>query len=225
MTPLLVIFDVDGTLLDSQAQIVHSANTAFEAMGLPQPPRAEVTAIIGLSLPEAFARLAPEVGPVVQMQLVAQYRKAFAARRVEQGEEAAPLYDGARDALEALASYDEVFLGIATGKSRRGLDHMLDAHGVRSFFHTLHPADLHPSKPHPAMVLAALEDVGLTSDQAVMIGDTSYDMDMARHAGVAGIGVDWGYHDAALLRAAGAETVLHGYAELLPYLKETRRLP
>ena len=101
---------------------------------------------------------------------------------------------------------------------------MLDAHDLRACFHTLQPADNHPSKPHPAMVEAALDAVGLDAGRAVMVGDTTYDMDMARYANVPGIGVDWGYHPAPDLVAVGAETVLSAFDQLIPYLNKTGRL-
>lgn len=224
MTQLLVIFDVDGTLVDGQAQIVGAMTRAFEAGGLVPPERAAVLSTVGLSLPETFAKLLPDHDPDVKANLIEGYKQAFFDLRVELGEGASPLYDGAIDTLRTLAARDDVFLGIATGKSRRGLDHMLDAHNLRECFHTLQPADDHPSKPHPAMVEAALDAVGLTADRAVMVGDTTYDMDMARYASVSGIGVDWGYHPAPDLVAVGAETVLSAFDQLIPYLNKTGRL-
>ena len=111
----------------------------------------------------------------------------------------APLYPGARDCLDALRPRDDLLLGVATGKSRRGLDAMIEHHDLRGYFVSLRTADTHPSKPHPEMLLAACADAGVDPSEAVMIGDTEFDMDMARAAGTAAIGVGWGYHPAEAL--------------------------
>ncbi|MFV0409710.1 MAG: HAD-IA family hydrolase [Paracoccus sp. (in: a-proteobacteria)] len=197
----LVVFDVDGTLIDSQALIVGAMEAAFETAGLPAPTRDQILSIVGLSLPVAMARLAPEAPETRIATLVEGYKQAFMTRRVSSE---APLYPGARDCLEALSLRDDLLLGVATGKSRRGLDAMLDHHGLRGFFVTLQTADNHPSKPHPEMLLSACSGAGMDPAHTVMIGDTDYDIDMARAAGTAAIGVAWGYHPAEALRAAGA---------------------
>lgn len=201
----LVIFDVDGTLLDSQAHILGAMAIAFAGIGHPCPPREAVLGIVGLSLPQAMARLAPDLDADA---LVAGYKSAFGTLRAET---ASPLYPGARAALERLAARG-IVLGIATGKSRRGLDHVLAAHGLAGHFATTQVADDHPSKPHPAMVLAALAETGADPARAVMIGDTSFDMDMGRAAGVRTLGVSWGYHPRAAL--AGADAVIDGFDAL-----------
>jgi phosphoglycolate phosphatase len=198
----LVIFDVDGTLVDSQAHIVAAMKAAFGAEGLPVPAVPEILGVVGLSLPVAIATLAPDRAPERAERMVDAYRKAFFDLRV--GNAASPLYPGAVEALEALAAADEVLLGIATGKSRRGLDHILEAHGIAHHFATIQVADHHPSKPHPAMVLAALAETGIAPDNAVMIGDTEFDIEMGRAAGVRTIGVVWGYHPPERLSRADA---------------------
>lgn len=201
----LVIFDVDGTLLDSQAHILGAMARAFDSIGQPCPPREEVLGIVGLSLPQAMARLAPDLDGAA---LVAGYKAAFGALRAERD---SPLYPGARAALDRLAARG-IPLGIATGKSRRGLDHVLAAHGLAPMFTTTQVADDHPSKPHPSMIRAALAETGADPAQSVMIGDTSFDMDMGRAAGVRTIGVSWGYHPRAAL--AGADAVIDGFEAL-----------
>ena len=205
----LVIFDVDGTLIDSQVMIVGAMAAAYGEEGLDCPDRAAVLSIVGLSLPVAMARLSPELPAARIERLVAAYKRDFAAQRVQ---ETAPLYPGARAAVQALGARDDILLGIATGKSRRGLDHVLEAHRLSGWFITRQVADDHPSKPHPSMLLAALAETGAA--QAVMLGDTSYDMDMARNAGLLGLGVAWGYHPPELLTGAGAVAVLRDFAEL-----------
>lgn len=212
----LFIFDVDGTLIDSQHHIHGAMTHAFEAVGLPPLPLSQVLQIVGLSLPVAMARLAPEADAATQARLVAEYKNAFQIARLR---EAAPLYPGARDCLEALACRDDWLLAVATGKSRRGLDAMIEAHGLHGMFVSLQTADGHPSKPHPAMVLAALDEAGVAPADAVMIGDTSFDMEMGRAAGVTSWGVDWGYHDSALLHDAGAQGVAGDFAGLTRALR------
>lgn len=196
----LVIFDVDGTLIDSQAEIKAAMALAFEGGGLPAPAPEAVLGIVGLSLPEAIRHLAPELDDPSAASVVAGYKEAFFTLR--QSGTPAPLYPGALDVLEALAAQDELLMGVATGKSRRGLDHVLDTHGLKRFFVTEQVSDHHPSKPHPSMVLAALAETGVAAQDAVMIGDTSFDMEMGRAAGVRTIGVGWGYHGADRLSAA-----------------------
>lgn len=225
MNELLVIFDVDGTLIDGQVQIVSAMHIAFTALGLPVPEREHILKTVGLSLPDAFAMLATEHSIATKTKLVEGYKQAFMDLRSIHGEGASPLFPGAADVVRALSAMDGVYLGIATGKSARGLNHMLDEHGLRPHFDTLHPSDLYPSKPHPMMLEAALEDLGLKPEQAVMVGDSTYDMDMARYASVDRIGVSWGYHSVDALVAAGAETVLTGFEDLIPHLQTTGRLP
>lgn len=211
-TPLrLVIFDVDGTLVDSQDHIHRAMQTAFASCELPCPPRAEVLSIVGLSLPEAFAVLAP-AHPDRHVALVEGYKGSFRGLRGDEGH--APLYPGAAEVLDALAGRADLLLGVATGKSRRGLRMMIEAFGFEGMFFTLQCADDHPSKPHPAMIEAALAETGCRPEDAVMIGDTSYDIEMARAAGVPAIGVSWGYHRPEALVAAGASMVLSDFAEL-----------
>ncbi|NOD75590.1 MULTISPECIES: HAD-IA family hydrolase [unclassified Ruegeria] len=198
----LVLFDVDGTLVDSQGSIVHSMATSFQAASVPVPSRDAILSIVGLSLPHAIARLAPDQPSLVQSDLVEGYKEAYHAHRLDLGAASSPLYPGAREAIEALHAVPEVLLGVATGKSQRGLDALIEAHGLEAYFVTRQVADHHPSKPHPSMVQTALSETGVDPDCAVMIGDTSFDMDMAAAAGVRGIGVTWGYHDRSALASA-----------------------
>ena len=198
----LVIFDVDGTLVDSQGDILAAMGQAFEAEGLVAPDREAVLGIVGLSLPQAMERLVPGIGAVQRTRLVEAYKSAYGALVRAGGAAASPLYPGIPELLERLAGVDHLLLGVATGKSRRGLTTLLEAHDLKGRFVTTQVADDHPSKPHPAMLFAALDEAGVEARDAVMIGDTSYDMDMAEAAGIAGIGVTWGYHPAQSLAAA-----------------------
>lgn len=211
MEPVLIVFDVDGTLIDSQAMIQAAMERAFGAAGIPAPSLGETRAIVGLSLPEAMAQLAPSAGPDAHRVLVSAYKNAFAEERAET---LAPLFPGALDALERLSARDEVLLGLATGKSRRGLAHVLEAHRIEWHFVTRQVADDHPSKPHPSMLLAALAETGADARRAVMIGDTTFDIAMARAAGVAALGVAWGYHPVQSLCDAGARAIAPSFEEL-----------
>lgn len=196
MTQRLVIFDVDGTLVDSQGHILAAMKLAFTALGHDVPARAQVLSIVGLSLPVAMARLAPDLDPSEHLKLVATYKDAFATLRAQ---DLSPLYAGAADMLARLARQSDLVLGIATGKSRRGLDHLVAAHNWAGQFATMQVADDHPSKPHPAMIHACLQETGISPAHAVMVGDTTFDMDMAHAAGINALGVSWGYHPADAL--------------------------
>lgn len=195
----LVIFDVDGTLVDSQGDILGAMTEAFGSEGLERPTREAILGIVGLSLPQAFARLVPDVGAVQRTRLVESYKSSYAELRMRGGPEASPLYPGIPALLDKLSAQSDVLLGIATGKSRRGLTALLDSHGLSRRFVTKQVADDNPSKPHPGMLFTALDEAGVEPEHAIMIGDTSYDMEMARAAGIARIGVTWGYHPRASL--------------------------
>jgi len=163
----------------------------------------------------SLARLAPDLDSSDVSTAAARYKTAFIALREETGGEAnAPLYPGARAAVDALHRRPEVLLGVATGKARRGLDHAFAAHDLDQYFVTRQTADTHPSKPHPSMIEAALSETGVAPGLAAMVGDTTYDIEMARAAGVVPVGVSWGYHAPEALRAAGAALVLDDFADL-----------
>ena len=199
--PRLVIFDVDGTLVDSQAEIIGAMAEAFAAEGLTAPTREVVLSIVGLSLPESFRVLCPDQDATTRERLTAGYRAAFRDHATADLQRKSPLFPGAREAVLRLHAQDHTVLAVATGKSKRGLDRLLDQHALQELFVSRQTSDLHPSKPHPAMIHAALAEAGVPASRAVMVGDTTYDMDMARAAGVATIGVSWGYHPADSLRA------------------------
>ena len=211
----LVIFDVDGTLVDSQAHILASMEGAFAAANRPAPPREQILGIVGLSLPVAISRLAPDLGETELALWVARYKEAFGALARSAGSaEANPLYPGVRDVLDRLAEVDGLLLGLATGKSRRGLDHVLAIHGLERHFVTRQVADDHPSKPHPSMLQAALAEIGVEAARALFVGDTTHDIEMGRAAGVPSIGVSWGYHPVDRLSRAGAVSVVEDFAEV-----------
>lgn len=213
MTTRLAVFDCDGTLVDSQANICRAMEAAYAALDLPVPPRPAIRGIVGLSLVEAVAKLSPDATADRHRDLAAAYKQAFWAMRADGTLDAEPLYDGLVALLDALAA-DGWALGVATGKSDRGLGLLLAHHGLTDRFVTLQTADRHPSKPHPAMLEAAMAQAGADPHMTAMIGDTSYDMAMARAAGVRAVGVTWGYHREALLREAGAQAIAHACADV-----------
>ena len=212
----LIIFDCDGTLVDSQHMICAAMREAYEAHGLLVPERERLLGIVGLSLPDAFRRLAqgghaPETHPVDS--LVAHYRTAFAALR-QSVAHLEPLYPGTREALDQLAQRPDTVLGIATGKSQRGVRTVLARHGLADHFATIQTADDAPSKPHPGMVLAAMRATGIGAENTVVVGDTVFDIEMARAAGARTIGVGWGYHRPEALAQAGANVLIGHFSEL-----------
>lgn len=213
----LAVFDCDGTLVDSQATICLAMEDCFGRAGLPAPARDRTRRVVGLSLYEAMREMLPEAEPQVHLHLAEEYRLSFhrlrGERRVEE-----PLYEGVAELIEIL-DRDGWLLGVATGKSDRGLRLCLDHHGLHARFVTLQTADRHPSKPHPSMLEQAMAEAGAGPETTLMIGDTTFDMAMARSAGATAIGVSWGYHSPEELRAAGAEHVANHPLDILDFLK------
>jgi phosphoglycolate phosphatase len=215
----LAVFDCDGTLIDSQINIIRAMEQSFRRHALTPPDPHAIRRIVGLSLVEAMQALLPEAEAELHIRLADDYKGAFQRLRADRNLDPEPLYPGVAEGLAALEA-DGWLLGVATGKSDRGLALALAHHGIADHFVTLQTADRHPSKPHPAMLRAALAEAGAAPDQAVNIGDTIFDMGMGVAAGVRGIGVDWGYHDAHELLAHGASTVVDSMDALLAHLQE-----
>lgn len=217
MTTRLAIFDCDGTLVDSQANICRAMEMAFAAEGLGHPDHHRVRQIVGLSLVEAMRVMLPEAEPQFHVVLADRYKNAFHELRGNGSLQHEPLYDGLAELLDRLDRHGWM-LAVATGKSDRGLDLCLTHHGIKHRFVSLQTADRHPSKPHPSMIYQALADAGADPQAAVMIGDTSYDMAMGVAANVRAIGVDWGYHDASELESAGADSIAYSMDELFHHI-------
>ena len=209
----LALFDCDGTLVDSQHNICLCMDDAFARAGLVAPTRNETRRIVGLSLLPAVQRLLPDAAHALQVQVAEDYKSAFQRLR-GQGLVEEPLFEGIIEALDSLDA-DGWMLGVATGKSDRGLVQCLLSHGLKGRFVTLQTADRHPSKPHPSMIHEAMAEAGSAPDTTVMIGDTSFDILMGVAAGTRALGVEWGYHPAEELRAAGAYHVAGHPRELL----------
>jgi phosphoglycolate phosphatase len=197
--------------------IVAAMTEAYGAHGIPLPAREVLLSVVGLSLVEAFTKLGEGRDGCPAESLAGHYRDAFHAMRAP-GSPVEPLYPGASEVIAELARRDDIVLGIATGKSQRGVRLVLGHHGLLDHFITIKTADDAPSKPDPGMVLAAMREAGAAPENTVVVGDTVYDMAMARAAGAAGIGVTWGYHPGAALAGAGALAVIDRFANLVPTL-------
>ncbi len=214
----LVIFDVDGTLVDSAALVATSFSRAYEVLGLQPPPREKALHYVGISLNQIFPLLSPELDSDTHTALAAAYREVYHATRLEMGDAAAaPFFPGARAALDELKAQDWTLLAIATGKAQRGVDAMVAAHGLEGYFQSQQTADGHPSKPHPSMIFTCLAETGVAPERTVMIGDTTYDMDMGRSAGVRTMAVSWGHHPVDKLKA---DAVVTNFADLLPTIDQ-----
>ncbi|MEQ1711880.1 MAG: HAD-IA family hydrolase [Hyphomicrobium sp.] len=209
----LVIFDCDGTIVDSQNGIHAAMVHAYGTLGLAAPKRCDTISVIGLSLPEAFHQLSPNESDATRHALAESYKQAFGQMRHDPAHDD-QLFQGAAEIIGALAGRCDMRLGIATGKSLRGVERLLEREGWHDHFATVQTADTHPSKPHPSMIATAMAEVGARASRTVMIGDTSYDIEMARAAGVGAIGVTWGYHAADVLRSSGAHLLVDDYAGL-----------
>src|SRR4051794_28613069 len=214
----LAIFDCDGTLVDSQANICVAMEECFVRAGFEAPPRERTRRVVGLSLVEAMRAMRPGAESEIHLALAEGYKQVFQGLRAE-GLVEEPLYDGIADLLETLEA-EGWLLAIATGKSDRGLALCLDRHGLAGRFVSLQTADRHPSKPHPSMVEQALADAGASPATTIVIGDTSFDMAMAAAAGATPIGAGWGYHDGHELIAAGAIAVAERPLDVLTLIRE-----
>lgn len=214
----LAVFDCDGTLADSQANICRAMEATFATARLDPPDRADIRRIVGLSLVPAIAVLLPEGDPALHEAMAEEYKRAFVAMRANNSLDPEPLFDGILESMDALEAAGWL-LGVATGKSDRGLRLLLEHHGIHGRFVTLQTADRHPSKPHPSMLHTAMADAGASPQTTAMIGDTSFDMAMARAAGTHAIGVAWGYHTPEELEAAGAGHVAAHASTLAAHLE------
>ena len=214
----LVLFDCDGTLIDSAAVIHASMDKTFAEAGLPAPDLDVTKSVIGLTLENAFAQmLAREIDDQI-LHLAGRYRHhSLAMRAVEDCHE--PFYEGVWELLHELRQVEDILLGVVTGKSRRGLDNLIAKHDLGPALVTSRTADECPSKPHPAMVLECCAEAGVEPQRTLVIGDAIYDMQMAVNAGALSAGVSWGYCDTAELIEAGAHHIVENPSELLPIIE------
>lgn len=210
--PRLIMFDMDGTLIDTGAIIAANMASTFRHHGLPEPTVEMSHSIIGLSLEIAIENLAG-CDPELALEMAETYRGHYRAM-LATGEPHEPLYEGALDALARLRTHETSLLGIATGKGMRGVNRILGLHALADHFVTLQTPDHNPSKPHPGMILRACSETGIDPSCTVMIGDTTFDMQLGRSAGARTIGVTWGYHARVALEEAGAHIIIDDYADL-----------
>lgn len=209
----LLVFDWDGTLMDSIGSIVACTRATLEELGLPGLPDEKIRGTIGLGLRETVDVLWPGGGEEVFTQVLECYRKHWLAT----WRDLPLLFEGVPEMLQELAA-DGYLLAVATGKSRRGLDHVLEQTGLAGVFHATRTVDEAFSKPHPQMLLDILDELGVPARDAVMIGDTTYDLEMARNAGTASVGVCTGSHCREELERLGPVACLEGVVGLREWL-------
>jgi phosphoglycolate phosphatase len=208
----LIVFDWDGTIIDSASSIVECIRESARDMGLPVPTAERASHVIGLGLHDSLRTAVPELQAQQYPEFVSHYRRHFLAREDSMG-----LFAGMQELLKQLN--EKHLLAIATGKSRRGLDRALAATGVAQWFAASRCADETHPKPHPAMLLELMEELDFSKDRILMIGDTSHDLEMARAAGVDAVAVTYGAHPEAGLRACGPLGCVSSVTELKEWLK------
>ena len=208
-SPSLAVFDCDGTIVDSQASIISAMVTAFQVNSLPIPKPDSIRRVVGLPIKVGMERLLPNSNFSEQIKLENSYKEAFGDLR-RSGDIDDPLYPGVSDILNILKN-DGWLLGVATGKSTRGLMMTLEKYNLIDKFQTLQTSDTAPGKPDPGMLINAMLDTRTDPERTIMIGDTTYDMEMAVNAGVKAIGVSWGYHLQKELNSAGAQIIAHDF--------------
>jgi phosphoglycolate phosphatase len=209
----LVVFDWDGTLLDSAAAIVASMQAAASDLGLVPPDETTARQVIGLGLHDALALALPGVPASEYQRFAERYRHHYLACDHELS-----LFPGARELVEELAATG-CLLGVATGKSRLGLDRALGASGLKDFFHATRCADECSSKPAPDMLLEIMDELDMVADRTLMIGDTTHDLQMARNAGVGALAVGFGAHPRDALEAERPLGFFNGFPELTEWLR------
>lgn len=209
----LVIFDLDGTLIDSVQHFVETVTESFTAIGQPVPDETTIRSVSGITAWDAMALLAPDAPPDRVTEILDSYRTHYRARA---GVVREPLFAGALDLLDRLQADPGTILAVATGKGYQGAITLLERHGIITRFDSIQTPDHNRGKPDPQMIESAMARVGAHRHQTVMIGDTIHDMRMARAAGVGGIGVSWGYHETPDLQREGASVIVDRFDDLDP---------
>lgn len=207
------VFDCDGTLVDSQFVIAQTMNLMFNDFDLPAMERGDIRRIIGLHLPEAIEVLVGEAPRGSSFDEMAEAYKAHFFQIRQSGDFHEPIFDHVGQVLRQLSDAG-VTIGMATGKSRRGADYVLEKHELRHLFASIKTSDDGPGKPHPQILVDAMAEIGAEPEQTVVIGDTSFDIELAKNAGAGAIGVKWGYHGVEELEAAGADRLIGSFLEV-----------
>ena len=207
----LIIFDMDGTLIDSVGLIVETVTAAFNAINEPVPTETAIRAISGITAREAMGILAPSASPARVEEILDSYRAHYRQRA---GVAREPMFQGALDALDRLQRRKDTILAVATGKGYQGAVTLLQRHNILERFHSVETPDHNRGKPDPQMIETAMEKAGASRTETIMIGDTVHDIRMAKAAGVKAIGVAWGYHTVFDLNEAGADDIIESFGEL-----------
>ena len=213
----LIIFDCDGTLVDSQHAIISAMQEGARLCQLPVPLPEDIRHCVGMSLEHCVHHLYPDLSAADSARLVDSYKDLFQQQRLQPDYEE-PLYPDTDQVIQTLGQQDHLILAVATGKARRGLIHTLEYHQLDSYFSILKTSDDGPGKPNPHILLQALDETGISAQNALMIGDTVYDMQAGQRAGCHTCGVTWGYHSEQDLRLKGANQIIHTYPELIQLL-------
>jgi phosphoglycolate phosphatase len=209
----LVVFDWDGTLIDSAGTIVECIQQSARDMGLPVPDAERARHVIGLGLHDSLRIAVPDLAVEDYREFAALYREHFLAR-----EDAMSLFPGARELIGELSAEGRT-LAVATGKSRRGLERAFASSGLGGYFTASRCADETDPKPHPTMLFELMDELGVGAEGAVMVGDTSHDLEMARSARVDAVAVTYGAHPEASLRALGPRGCVASIEELRIWLR------
>ena len=208
----LVVFDLDGTLINSEALIIETVRESFASVGQALPTDDLIRSISGITARVAMGVLAPDVDEARIDVILDAYRATYLQKA---GLAREPMFDGALAALDRLQADPETILAVATGKGHAGAITLLERHDIIGRFNSIQTPAHNRGKPDPQMIETAMEKAGIGRENTVMIGDTSHDMKMARNAGVKALGVSWGYHSVPELEAAGAHIVIDRMDDLV----------
>lgn len=209
----LIVFDCDGTLVDSQQTIITATEAALGAHEFAAPSRRDILYAVGLPIDVALRRHAPRASDDQILNMLDVYRDTY-QQLVQQDDRGQVMFDGMYEQIVDLGKQEETLLGIITMKSRRGLNRVVDAYHIRQYFQVLKSADDGPGKPAPDLMLDAMAETGIQPEQALMVGDTSFDIMMAKSAGAQAIGVGWGYQTVEELADSGADAIAQSHEEL-----------
>lgn len=210
----LIVFDWDGTVMDSTALIAGSIQAACRDLDLAVPSDAEARYVIGMGLGEALRHAVPSAHESMYEALTQRYRHHFLSQ-----DAAIPLFAEVRETIMELHA-EGYRLAVATGKSRNGLDRALDSSGLREYFHATRTADQTFSKPHPAMLLELMDELGVEACRVLMVGDTTHDLQMAINAGVDAVGVAHGAHSSEMLLELAPRALLNDFIQLRAWFRE-----